>query len=159
TTITHPGSRHLAMRRRSDRGPRFEPLETRQLLASSVDFWVGFRAGIGPAVERRILSKVGATLAETLPGNLTRATVNPGVDLDAAIARLTRTPGVRYAERDRDLTVDAYSVNDPYFVTQWGLSQANDVDIDAPEAWSMTGGGKSVLVAVIDSGLAIDHPD
>ena len=34
-----------------------------------------------------------------------------------------------------------------------------DADIDAPEAWKISSKQKDVLVAVIDSGVAFNHPD
>ena len=34
-----------------------------------------------------------------------------------------------------------------------------DADVDAPEAWSTTTGGTSTIVAVIDEGMDISHPD
>ncbi len=49
-------------------------------------------------------------------------------------------------------TVDAATINDP--LSQWGL----DV-IDAPQAWTVTTGSKKVKVAIIDSGVDLDHPD
>ena len=41
----------------------------------------------------------------------------------------------------------------------WGLHNANDVDIDGPQAWDREKGDPSVIVAVIDTGIWIDHPD
>jgi subtilisin family serine protease len=49
--------------------------------------------------------------------------------------------------------------NDPRFGELWGLHQASDADIDAPEAWGTEVGDPSVTVAVVDSGVAYDHPD
>ncbi|NBD22988.1 S8 family serine peptidase [Paenibacillus sp. T1] len=58
--------------------------------------------------------------------------------------------------------------NDPYFPQQWGLhntidnseTSTSDIDINAPEAWSLLqDGGKEVVVAVISDGVDIDHPD
>jgi subtilisin family serine protease len=44
--------------------------------------------------------------------------------------------------------------NDTYFGEQWYLRQ-----ISAPEAWNVSLGLETVPVAVIDSGVDIDHPD
>ena len=49
--------------------------------------------------------------------------------------------------------------NDGRFGELWGLSQLNDADIDATDAWDHETGDPSVIVAVVDSGVAYDHPD
>jgi subtilisin family serine protease len=60
--------------------------------------------------------------------------------------------------------------NDPYFHDQWALFNfgqsvgggprgTRNADIRAPEAWSITTGSRDVVVAVVDSGVAYDHPD
>jgi subtilisin family serine protease len=55
--------------------------------------------------------------------------------------------------------------DDPRFPDQWGLHNTGqtggsaDADIDAPEAWYSTTGSPSVIVAVIDSGVDINHED
>ncbi len=41
----------------------------------------------------------------------------------------------------------------------WGLDNPRDVDIDAPEAWSVTTGSPSTIVAVLDTGIDLDHPE
>ena len=51
--------------------------------------------------------------------------------------------------------------NDPRFrdSSLWGLHQANDVDMDAPEAWDVRTSAASVIVAVIDTGVRYTHQD
>ena len=59
--------------------------------------------------------------------------------------------------------------NDELFPAQWGLhnegqsiddSYGNyDVDIDAPEAWNISKGSQSSIVAILDTGVDIHHPD
>jgi subtilisin family serine protease len=48
---------------------------------------------------------------------------------------------------------------DTRFGELWGLNQASDADIDAPEAWRTETGDAGVVVAVVDSGVAYNHPE
>jgi len=56
-------------------------------------------------------------------------------------------------------TVDPTYPTDPQFSQQWGLNNPSDVDVDAPEAWSVTTGSTSIIVAVVDSGVDLRNPD
>lgn len=49
--------------------------------------------------------------------------------------------------------------NDAQFSQQWHLNQANDVDVDAPEAWDLETGDASIIVAVMDTGVRYYHKD
>lgn len=102
-----------------------------------------------------------------------------GVSPDAAISRLGNAPEILYAERDYirykyQVPMDAPVIpSDPDFAKLWGLNNedcqfkdprmpgepADDADIDAPEAWALNTGSDEVIVAVIDTGCYIDHPD
>lgn len=50
-------------------------------------------------------------------------------------------------------------VPDPMFNDQWGLANATDTDIDVTEAWLVNRGASTTMVAVIDTGVALAHPD
>lgn len=76
--------------------------------------------------------------------------------VEQVAAALEKEDGVAVVEPDY---VMRPTTNDPGFDDLWGLHNANDVDIDAPEAWQTTRGGPSVIVAVIDTGIDINHPD
>ncbi len=58
-----------------------------------------------------------------------------------------------------------YIPTDTLFDKQWHLQSREDVeltagaDISAPEAWDMTKGTRQVVVAVIDDGFDLSHPD
>jgi len=61
--------------------------------------------------------------------------------------------------------VPAAVPDDPSFPIAWGLlnngqfSGSPGNDIRAPEAWEITTGSRDVVVAVIDSGIDLTHPD
>lgn len=58
-----------------------------------------------------------------------------------------------------------FTPNDTYYPNQWHLNNTGQngakagEDVDAPEAWDTTSGDSSVIVAVLDTGIDIDHED
>ena len=76
---------------------------------------------------------------------------------------------VEYAHPNFMLGPDATFFNDPRFGELYALHNTGqtilgqvgvpDADIDAPEAWDITTGSSTVVVGVIDSGVAYTHPD
>jgi len=56
-------------------------------------------------------------------------------------------------------------VNDTYFNNQWNLDNTGQyggdpgIDINLCDAWELTMGSDNVIVAVIDHGIEMDHPD
>lgn len=91
-----------------------------------------------------------------------------GANVEDALAKYRQSPAVDYAEPNYLYRL-ASIPNDTQFTTLWGLHNTgqsvngtvgtNDVDIDAPEAWDITTGSPNVVIGVIDSGIAYDHPD
>jgi hypothetical protein len=109
---------------------------------------------------------------------------NPaGADAVETKFRISRNPLVKVAQFNHYITMRgetgpnnylasdfANFPNDPMFSDQWGLHNTGqsggtpDADIDAPEAWDIsTGGitalGDTIVVAVIDGGCQLNHPD
>ena len=73
--------------------------------------------------------------------------------VEAAVEMLSKVNGVEYAEPNRFRETYA-TPNDPSFPMQWGLTKIN-----CPTAWDRTTGSASITVAVIDTGIDLDHPE
>ncbi len=87
-----------------------------------------------------------------------------GVDQARARAALLSNRLVDRVEYNYEVRV-MLTPNDPSFSNLWGMNNIGqtggkvDGDIDATEAWDQHTGNGNVLVAVIDTGVAYDHPD
>ena len=90
------------------------------------------------------------------------------LSVDEAVLKYRSHPAVEYAEPNYLYWLKTIP-SDAQFGTLWGLHNIGqavngtvgkaDADIDAPEAWDISTGSPNVIVAVIDSGIAYDHPD
>ncbi len=58
---------------------------------------------------------------------------------------------------DQTISLTAANTNDPLIGDVWGLNNIHGVD--AETAWLVSSGADEVVVAVIDSGVDINHPD
>lgn len=75
------------------------------------------------------------------------------IPLEHAVALLGADPNVEYAEPDY-VARAARVPNDAEYSQQWALAKIN-----APAAWDVSTGSSAVVIAVIDSGLDLDHPE
>ena len=98
-------------------------------------------------------------------GNLQVIDLPKGTDIASALKDYTKSGLVKFAQPDY-IYEPCIDPNDYYYAngTLWGLSNANDTDIDAPEAWSIIAGlnlpiTPSIVVALIDSGVRYTHQD
>jgi subtilisin family serine protease len=121
---------------------------------------VQFRKGTTGVAQRGVATASGARVIRNLgdPG-LALVRVPKGMSLMAAAASLESDPSVEIAEPNYLYELTQIFPNDTRFGELWGLNNAGDHDIDAPEAWVTETGSSDVIVAVLDSGVAYDHPD
>ncbi|CCK29621.1 hypothetical protein BN159_5242 [Streptomyces davaonensis JCM 4913] len=136
------------------------------------EFTVRFRADVDRERAERIVAEHGSSvaLAQRTPGYYTLR-IPEGAELFATIREFSALDEVRFAEPSEAGFNDAqpYLPDEPDFERLWGLrntGQAVDgvpgtagVDIGVTEAWDHTRGHRDVIVAVIDTGCDLDHPD
>src|SRR5207249_4084523 len=60
---------------------------------------------------------------------------------------------IEFAEPEYLIDPDALP-NDPYYASQWHLSK-----IQAPQAWDLSTGANTVIIAILDTGIDASHPD
>lgn len=115
----------------------------------------------------------GTAAEQTIPDTSIEVVEVPdGSTVQEAVQRYEASADVEYAEPNYKLypsqaepVASPVTPNDPDFYLQWGLDNTGedgsviDADIDAPEAWAVTTGGSENVVAVIDTGVDISHPD
>ncbi|MES2597952.1 MAG: S8 family serine peptidase [Verrucomicrobiota bacterium] len=116
----------------------------------------------------RLLGDGGATVRKRMPasGLWLVAFSEPQPDtVPRAISRVSKLKElVLVVEPDHIMTGQA-TPNDSSYNQLWGMHNTGqsggttDADIDAPEAWDIHTGSRSVVVAVIDSGIDQTHPD
>ncbi|PKL60553.1 MAG: peptidase S8/S53 subtilisin kexin sedolisin, partial [Methanomicrobiales archaeon HGW-Methanomicrobiales-4] len=130
-------------------------------------------AGISGMVSAAVGASVVADLSSpTLPG--VQLMKLPGnMSVEEGVSKLEANPLVAYAEPNYIISlndppvageISAQTVtpkipNDPSYSVLWGMSNGADHDIDAPEAWNLSTGSQTVIVAVVDTGVAYNHED
>ncbi|MBI4897847.1 MAG: S8 family serine peptidase [Actinobacteria bacterium] len=118
---------------------------------------VGFNPGVSGTDRIRAISAAsGREMSSLKRLAISRVAARRGDSLEALRRRLETRPEVRYVEPDYEVTADAVP-SDPLLLSQWGLSNPADHDIDAFEAWDTK--TKCSKVAVLDTGVDLNHPD
>ncbi|MGB5106196.1 MAG: S8 family serine peptidase [Candidatus Zixiibacteriota bacterium] len=130
---------------------------------------IRFRAGISPGFVDSLFDSNGLALDTTeIPRqdvfvvNKTGALSGEPIELANA---LYNVEGVEYCHPDFVVEVVKFGYpTDEFFAYQWNFHNTGqtlgtpDADIDAPEAWDITLGDSSVVVAVIDDGIQFLSP-
>lgn len=101
-----------------------------------------------PAPRGVMAADVDATLESTFRVRFAETT-----KVSTAVNQLGKLDEVEYAEPVL-LREASIIPNDPLYPQQWGLAK-----IRCPEAWDRTTGDPGVIVAVVDTGVDLDHPE
>lgn len=110
---------------------------------------VRWRGGVSEPALRSIHGRV---IEQELDSGVTLVGVREGSELQAA-AHLGSLPHVVWAQPNYLRRIQLAS-NDPLFGQQWGLQR-----IQTPAAWDISLGSSSVIVAIVDTGVDLKHPD
>ncbi len=114
---------------------------------------VGPSRSADPDLRDRVLRLHGAIVRRHLPELGVSIVDVPEEQSQAVLSALENTGLFAYVERDGCAHTAAVP-NDPAYASQWHLPK-----IQGPQAWSLTTGAASVVVAIIDSGVYGTHPD
>ncbi len=79
--------------------------------------------------------------------------VPQGADITTLMQQYNADPNVEYAEPNY-IRHASYLPNDPELNKQWYIDKTR-----TQEAWEISAGESSVMIAIIDSGVDINHPD
>ncbi|MDX6503212.1 MAG: thermitase, partial [Gaiellaceae bacterium] len=118
---------------------------------------VQFRAGVSSAAAASLVRGAGAAERRTIPGIGVHVLAVPSTGLARALGTLKASGRVAFAEQDGIVTPQEVLPNDPYFLNSgawnisggaWGWYQTRTT-----QAWDVTRGDPSVIVAILDTGL------
>jgi thermitase len=120
---------------------------------SSQQILVKFKLGTSLPEVAQIHRQLGGQVKETIPGIGVQVVTVPKGQAMAKVKAYSSNAKVAYAEPDF-LAEALGNPDDPWFANQWGM-----VKIQAPEAWEMTTGSSQINIAILDTGVDLDHPD
>lgn len=131
---------------------------------------VRFADGASTAQLDELLEKYGLKLLKDYEGQertyLVEVTSTSGENPIKVANRLAEEELVDYAEPNMvNRFQPAFVPSDTYFRRQWHLDSSEgpqlvtEASIDAPAAWDVTRGERSIVVAVNDDGFDLEHPD
>lgn len=152
--------------------PVFVERESKLKLVATEQILVGFKPKSSASSRRKLLAGLGLTIAGGSEFDPTRQIVVPtsvrraSRTLDLANQLVAADDIITYAAPNFLAEVRKRAVNDPQFKAQWHLDNTGQngataaQDVRALAAWERVGGGDpSIVIAIIDDGIDLDHPD
>lgn len=158
-------------------GAAIQKNQSRKILAVPGELLVKFkparvdlRRGAGRARAEQLAATHRALIKENLgPSNIAVVRAKSAAAAQELLAKLASDPAVEYVEPNYIHSWETTVPNDPSFSLLWGASNQGqtvdnatgtiDADLDLPEAWDVFTGTSTMVVGVLDSGLAYRHPD
>jgi len=130
--------------------------------AKDIRYVVVFQNEQVPENAAQLIEAAGGRLVKTLPSIGVVIAVSSSPDFASS---LSNTPGIDSVSVERSLKVQGAgkpkpfecapdSENDSCFGAQWNIRR-----VHADKAWGITTGSHKTVVAVIDTGIATNHPD
>ncbi len=152
----------LAWASHSMAAPKRQPYRAGELL-------VQYRNGVDQAAKAALHGAARVKASHAIGrGKIHRIYLEAGMTVEQALKVYAQDPDVEIAEPNYLLEAQVFP-DDTSFSQQWGLYNTGQVvggyvgtpgvDVKGPEAWDITTGDPSVIVAVVDTGCDIDHPD
>ena len=155
--------------------------ELRPGLAPSRDYVPGevlvkYKRTVDPSGRSAFRSVANLRVKERIPEFATEVLrTRAGASVEATVERLSHDPRVKSVEPNYILRVMGAPVpNDPEWPDLWGFNNTGqnhatadsgpesgtvDADADVFEAWGTTTGSEDTVIAVVDTGVDVDHPD
>lgn len=131
---------------------------------------VKFRDDIEAKAIESVLADVQARILREYPGSkntyLLEVTNDAGMNPIKLANTLASRDDVVYAEPNLiNRYQTSYTPSDTHFKQQWhlkawdGAELVKEASVEAPAAWDLTRGSRDVVVAVVDDGFDLGHPD
>jgi serine protease len=116
---------------------------------------IAFEESVSPEEQREILAKQGYEILDSISLLNAYLVRRADQDVERGALQALSLPGVKYATPNtRMYALSVTHPNDEYYGLQWHYRQ-----IRLPQAWSVTRGSRSIRIAVVDTGVSINHPD
>ncbi|KNZ70036.1 peptidase S8 and S53 subtilisin kexin sedolisin [Thermincola ferriacetica] len=95
----------------------------------------------------------GKLVKEDKKSRVQKIKLSKGVNLLSAVEAYRTNPNVEYVEPNY-IRKPSYIPNDPDLYKQWGIDKTR-----VKEAWNISKGDSSTIIAIIDTGIDFNHPD
>lgn len=133
-----------------------------EVAAAAGEYLIGYEPGASAEQRAALIAAAGGRLIETIPALAADLVEFPGAQVASGspaearmMSELAAGPGVSYVEPNVAYALSAPFVpNDARIGQQYAWGQ-----VRAYDGWARTRGSAEVVIAIVDSGVQLDHPD